>query len=378
MEVYLDHAATSHPKPDDVIQAVTDGLTRWNGNAGRSGHRRALHAARQVSSCRAAVAAYLGVNQADQLSFCFSCTDALNTVLRGFLHKGDHVICSLLEHNSVLRPLSSLAQRGEITLTLLEPERDHLLYPRQFVSSARNNTSLAVITHASNVTGAIQPVSEICSAMKRLGIPTLVDGAQAAGHIDVSMNAIQAAFYAFPGHKGLLGPQGVGGLYCAPEIILRPLREGGTGSASDELLQPLERPDRYESGTQNLPGICGLHAAIQWLKAHDEARRCNEKERALQLLEGLQAVPGISIYGPPTMENRLGVISFNIGDMDSSQAADRLDQEGIAVRGGLHCSPGAHRFLGTLSRGAVRASIGHATTCEEIDFFLQTIRDKLI
>ena len=371
MEIYLDNAATSHPKPPEVISAVCEALTDLNGNPGRSGHKRALAGARRMNECRETLAAFIGCGQVGRLSFCFNCTDALNLAIKGVLRRGDHVVSTLLEHNSVLRVLEELRRAGQIEVTLLEP-RGHFVEPEQFEGALKKNTRLAVVTQASNVTGALQPAAAICQAMKRQGVLSLVDGAQAIGHLPVDVRDLGCDLYAFPGHKGLLGPQGTGGLYAA--CALRPLREGGTGSTSDQMTQPRDLPDRYESGTMNLPGLSGLWAGVRLVQAHQAAYLQNERERTAELLEGLRGLPGAIVYGPQSETDRVGVVSFNLGDYESSFVADYLDRQGIAVRGGLHCAPGVHRLLGTLSRGAVRASVGRLTASEDIQALLRALR----
>lgn len=374
MEVYLDNAATSHPKPDSVLKSVCDALTMYNGNPGRSGHHRALAGARILLSCREALAELIGAENPENIVFCFNCTDALNLAIKGSLHKGDHVIASMLEHNSVLRVLSELQARGQIALTLLTPGADGMVTPEQYTSALRGNTALAVLTHASNVTGAIQPVAAIGAQMQARGIRFLVDGAQAIGHIPVNVRALKCSLYAFPGHKGLLGPQGTGGLYIQPGLQLGTVREGGTGSSSDDMRQPSEMPERYESGTVNLPGIAGLLAGVQHIKRFPIEALVKERRLTEYLFEGLQEQK-VPLYTPADVAARVGVVSFNIGDYTSSQAADLLAQNDIAVRGGLHCAPGAHRFLDTLQRGAVRASIGWATTEQDVEALLRSVHE---
>ena len=371
MDIYLDNAATSHPKPPEVISAVCEALTDLNGNPGRSGHKRALAGARRMNECRETLAGFIGCGQVTRLSFCFNCTDALNLAIKGVLRRGDHVVSTLLEHNSVLRVLEELRRAGQIEVTLLEP-RGHFVEPEQFERALKRNTRLAVVTQASNVTGALQPAAAICRAMKRQGVLSLVDGAQAIGHLPVDVRDLKCDLYAFPGHKGLLGPQGTGGLYAV--CPLRPLREGGTGSTSDQMTQPVDVPDRYESGTMNLPGLSGLWAGVRLVQAHQAEYLQNERERTAELLEGLRSLPGAIVYGPQSEADRVGVVSFNLGDYESSFVADFLDRQGIAVRGGLHCAPGVHRLLGTLSRGAVRASVGRLTASEEIQALLRALR----
>lgn len=374
MNIYFDNAATSHPKPDSVIQAVEDALTKYNANPGRSGHASALEAARHVLATRESLAALLGADDALSIVHTFNCTDALNLAIKGILRQGDHVISTQLEHNSVMRVVSELAHRQRITLSIIPPEPDGFIDPENIRKSITPRTNLIICTHASNVTGAVQPVAAIGSIAREYGIPYLIDGAQAIGGMSVNVQSLKCDLYAFPGHKSLLGPQGTGGLYIRPGISLSTLREGGTGSSSDSLLQPSELPERYESGTVNLPGIAGLEAGIAYIAPRLDQIMIHERELTSALCEGLSDIPGIEIYSPREESARSGIVSFNLKDMNSSQVADALAAKGIAVRGGLHCAPGAHQFLGTLSRGAVRASVGYANTFEEVDAFIEAVK----
>ena len=376
-EIYLDNAATSHPKPDCVLEAVRAAMTDINANPGRSGHRRALEAGRAALAAREAVAAVMRAKEPFSIAFAFNCTDALNMAIKGCLRTGDHVISTLLEHNSVLRVLAEKLRREQIELTLLAPRPDGFIEPEDVRRALRGNTRLIAMTHASNVTGAIQPVAAVGQIAREAGVLYLIDGAQALGAMPVDVNALGCHLYAFPGHKSLLGPQGTGGLYIDPQLEIEPLREGGTGSSSESMLQPTERPERYESGTINLPGVAGLGAGAQYVHASFCQIFMREREVTSYLYEGLSQMAGITLYTPPDEAARAGIVSFNAGDLTSAETADFLSREGVAVRGGLHCAPGAHRFLGTLKRGAVRASVGHATTFEEIDQTLAIVKRLL-
>ncbi len=377
MQIYFDNAATSHPKPYCVVQAVKRALTEANANPGRSGHRAAIEAGRIVLDCRERLATLLGAGDAMRVVHCFNCTDALNLAIKGSLHVGDHVVATCLEHNSVLRVLYALAQRGRITLTLVSPGPDGFMDPEDVRGALTPATALIVCTHASNVTGAIQPVAAIGQVAKAAGVRYLIDGAQALGGMPVDVKALGCDLYAFPGHKSLLGPQGTGGLYIDPNIRLNPLREGGTGTDSHSLLQPETLPERYESGTVNLPGIAGLAAGCEYVASRLSQIMMQERELTQALYEGLNAMEGVTLYSPAQEAGRAGIVCFNVGDLPSAQAADALARRDIAVRGGLHCAPEAHRFLGTLRRGAVRASIGHANTFEEVERFLQAVHALL-
>ncbi len=374
MNLYFDNAATSSPKPQIVLDRIQAALTEFNANPGRSGHPAALAAAREVLTCREALAALLGCEDPARIAFAFNCTDALNLAIKGVLRYGDHAIATQLEHNSVLRPLSALAARGRISLSIVPPRPDGFVSPDDIRAAIRKNTRLIAVTHASNVTGAIQPVAAIGQMARREGVCYLIDGAQALGALPVNVRALGCDLYAFPGHKSLLGPMGTGGLYIRPGLSLRPLREGGTGTDSESVLQPESLPEKYESGTLNLPGIAGLGAGCAFVKERVSAIMAHERELTQALYEGLSAIPGAEIYSPREEAARAGIVSFNLEGLTSSDVSDRLANAGIAVRGGLHCAPGAHRFLNTLRRGAARASVGYANTFEEVDAFLAAVK----
>ena len=375
MEIYLDNAATSHPKPQAVVDAVMQTLTADNANPGRSGHQRALRGARLLLSVRECLAQLLNAEDSDRIVFCFNGTDALNTAIKGSLRIGDHVVSTMMEHNSVLRVLGELEKSGLIETTLLEPDESGTVSAERFESALRPNTALAISTHASNVTGAIQPVAAIGEAMQRHGVRYLIDGAQAIGHIPVDVRALKCSLYAFPGHKGLLGPQGTGVLYIAPGTPLRPFREGGTGSNSESMLQPTDLPESFESGTVNLPGLAGLKAGATLLRPRIAEHMRHERALTEALFEGLSHMENIVVYTPPEEAARVAVFSFNIDGASSSAVADYLDREGIAVRGGLHCAPGMHQALGTLRRGVVRVSPSWQNSFEDIEALLRAVRN---
>ncbi len=377
MQIYFDNAATSSPKPQAVQLAMLDALREFNANPGRSGHAAALRAARCVYEARQALMRLLGAAEEDCICFQFNCTDALNLAIKGSLRRGSHVISTMLEHNSVLRPLSGMSSRGDIALTLISPRQDGFVHPEDIRRQIRKNTRLIAVTHASNVTGAIQPVAAIGRMAREEGIPFLIDGAQALGGMPVDVKRLGCDLYAFPGHKALLGPQGTGGLYLRGGMKLRPLREGGTGTDSDSMLQPDVSPECYEAGTLNLPGIAGLKASVEQVQANLSSIMMHERELCTALYEGIRAMPEALLYSPRDEAARAGIVSFNLGDLSSSELADALSRRGIAVRGGLHCAPGAHRLLGTLRRGAVRASVGHANSHAEVEALLRALHDIL-
>lgn len=359
--IYLDNAATSFPKPGCTVQAMTSALTNCGANPGRSGHKLAIEAGRIMEGCREEIANMLGEADASRVAFAQNATDALNMAIHGVLRSGDHVISTLIEHNSVLRPLSELSRSGVITLTLVPPDGDGRIQVQDIEHALTPRTRLVAMTHMSNVLGIAQDVAAVGAMCRRRGVLLLVDCAQTAGHLPLTPRAWGCSLLAMPGHKGLLGPHGTGALWVASGVTLAPLRQGGTGSMSESMFQPRMMPDSLESGTQNLPGIAGLHAGMRFALAH----RAQVHEQTITLCatmrEELLNLPGVRVYTQPGAS----LVSFNVGGIASQEAASALDGLGIAVRGGLHCAPGVHRFLGTLSCGAVRVSPGFLNTRED-------------
>ncbi len=373
--IYLDNAATSFPKPPEVIRAMSGTLEKIGANPGRGGHRLSLCAGAVVESCREALCGLLGMEHPERVLFTASCTEALNLAIGGILHDGDEVICSHAEHNAVMRLLDRYQRAGQITVKVLSPNALGLLEPEALSAAIGPRTALVIICHASNVTGVIQPVSRLGEVCKRHSVPLLVDAAQTAGTEDVRLSALGASMLAMPGHKGLLGPQGVGVLALADDIDPEPLVLGGTGSASESMTQPLLLPDRYESGTVNLPGIAGLLAGVRFVAAHRAEIAEYEQSLASRLREQLRGLPGLRLLGDDRAP-RTGMVSFTAAQ-DTSYLADALDTSGIAVRGGLHCAPSIHRWLGTLRSGAIRASVGVYNTERDIDDTAAVLRRLL-
>ena len=365
--IYLDNAATSWPKPSGVGKTMQEALARC-GNPGRSGHRMSLDAGRILLGCREALAQLLHVADPLSVLFCLNCTDGLNIAIKGLLPKGGHVVTTALEHNAVLRPLGTLRQRGLVEFDAAPFNRSGQVTPSALEALIRPNTRLAVVTHVSNVTGMVQPLEEIIPMFHRHGIPVVVDGAQSAGHIPLDLDRLGADAYVTAGHKGLLGPQGVGIMVLSSNCRPLTLREGGTGSASLELTQPQELPDRYECGTAATPVIAGLWSAVEFLQRFETVLMAQEQRLRAQLLEGLSAIDHVRLLTPtdPALPG-VGVVSFTLGDMDSSAVGDYLEQRYvIACRPGLHCAPLVHRAMGTAQNGAIRFSIGAFTTEREI------------
>ena len=367
--IYLDNAATSWPKPPQVIEAAAGVMMQPFGNPGRGGHKASLRAGRVVAACREALADLLG-GSPERVIFTLNCTDALNTAIRGSLHRGDHVLVTHDAHNAVMRPLAGLEARGEITLSVLRAGEDGLIRPEAVAEAVRPATALCVLTHASNVTGTVQPVRELTAEAHRFGLPVLLDAAQTAGTLD--LKNIGADMMAMPGHKGLLGPMGTGILWLGEHASPRPLREGGTGSASESVHQPDILPDRYESGTLQLPAIAGLLQGVRFVRANGAAIREYEGFLIDTLRRELSGLPHITVYGNADAPH-VSVLSFNVNGMECAEAADLLDRQGFCLRGGLHCAPCMHRWLGT--EGTVRASVGPYTTEEEIKKLADALRE---
>lgn len=376
--IYLDNAATSFPKPEVVYEAVEQCLRYKGANPSRSGHKLSLKASQVVLDARNQIAELFKISDPLQVVFTANATEALNLGIKGILKPGDHVITSSMEHNSVTRPLAKLAQQG-VEVTKL-PGKDHgRVSPQEIAEGIKENTKLIVLSHASNVTGLIQPIDEIGKVARQKGILFMVDSAQTAGSFEIDVDSMNIDLLVFAGHKGLLGPQGTGGLYIRPDLQLDTLKEGGTGSNSESPLQPEESPERYESGTLNTPGLAGLGKGVEFI-LQVGLKEIREKERklTLELMEGLKEIPGVKIYGDDPGVERAPVVSFNIEGKEPSHLAFLLDQVfDIASRPGLHCAPDAHRTLGTFPYGTLRLSPGYFNTSQEMEKTLEAIA-KLI
>lgn len=379
MRIYLDNAATSFPKRAGVVEAM-DRYSRACGAAvGRGGYRDAMDVQRIADQCRRLAANVLGTPDPDRIVFCFNGTDALNLAILGLCRPGDHVITSALEHNSVLRPLRFLADQRQVQVTYLNPEADGRINPQTVKRALQPKTRLVVLTHASNVTGTIQPVEDVAEIVKDSSALFLVDAAQTAGHLAIDATAAGIDLVACSGHKGLGGPLGTGLLFIRPglEAELTPLRFGGTGTQSESDVQPETMPERYESGNHNAIGLVGLAAALEHIAGQDfSAARQQELELTGLLADGLRAIPNLTVHLPGPLDRQLGVVSVSARDFEPQVLATLLDQEfGVQTRAGLHCAPRAHAWLGTQAAGGtVRFSLGHATTPAEIDAAVSALR----
>jgi len=361
--IYLDNAATSFPKPEAVYRAMDRAQRYIGANPGRAGHQLSLSAARIVMDTREALAELLHVSEPERIVFGSNCTDMLNIAIKGAVRDGMQVVTSVRSHNSVLRPLQSLADQGRIKLKITS----------DILHAVGRNTDLVVIPHADNVTGAILPVEQIAILCQIHHCRLIVDAAQTAGILPLYPEEWGVDLCAMPGHKGLLGPQGTGALYIRKGVDLKPLKEGGTGTSSQLLEQPRELPERYESGTLNTPGLAGLGQGVRYVLEHRARIRAHELLLTERLLHGLRSIPNVHLYGPATALERVGTVSFNIEGMESGMAADRLDAFGICVRAGLHCAPLMHESLGTLATGTLRASLGFMNSADDVDALLHRV-----
>lgn len=370
--IYLDNAATSFPKPECVHEAVLDYMRRVGASPGRGAYAAAREGASLIDRCRERLREVVGGERGGRIVFTLNATDALNLAIKGVVrawnrgHPGRraHLVTTAMDHNSVLRPLNALAAGGEAVWTCADADaRTGLVDAASVAAAIRHETALVVAVHASNVTGTIQPVEAIGRACRRAGVPLLVDAAQSLGHVPVDAASMGIDLLAFPGHKGLLGPLGTGGLYlrAAMDSIVEPLREGGTGSASESDVQPLTLPERFEPGSHNTPGIAGLSAAVEWLLDRGIDRVRAHEARLTQAV--LDTMPGerdgFRLLGPDSVEGRVGVFSFAHDTISPDALAAGLESHGFLARSGLHCAPRAHGVLGTLERGgAIRLSVG--------------------
>ncbi|WP_409343667.1 aminotransferase class V-fold PLP-dependent enzyme [Paenibacillus sp. MBLB4367] len=372
---YFDHAASSWPKPKEVVEAMSACVLEYAANPGRGSHQMAVKASRTLFETRKHLAKLFRVANPNDISFSLNTTEALNLAIKGFVKENDHVICTTLEHNSIRRPLEYLRRTKNISITYIQADREGKIDLTEVERAFRPNTTLFACSHSSNLLGTIIPIEEIAGICQTNGVRLLVDAAQTAGTVPIDVQAIGIDMLAFPGHKGLLGPQGTGGLYIHPDIELEPLMHGGTGSQSEAIDQPSVRPDRYESGTQNTPGIAGLNEGVKFI-LRETVERIHHKEWLLtqRIMEGMLGIAGVELLGPKLGENKTGIVSFRLNGIDASELAFILDQSfQIAVRAGYHCTPLGHETAGTMETGAVRASVGYFTTEQEADHLIHAI-----
>ncbi|GIP29193.1 cysteine desulfurase [Paenibacillus sp. J23TS9] len=373
--VYLDHAATSWPKPPEVMKAMQIAMEEAAANPGRGSHQMAVKASRVLFETRRVLSRLFGVHNPNDVVFTHNTTEALNLAIKGLLHKGDRVVATMVEHNSVRRPLEFLKRTLGIEVEYIPVNDQGELDMLRLKAALTKRPKLVVCSHSSNLLGSILPAAEIGGLAHEQGAAFLLDAAQSAGCLDIDVNAMHVDLLAFPGHKGLLGPQGTGGLYISPSIDLEPLLHGGTGSQSEEKEQPVVRPDRYEAGTPNTMGIAGLKAGVEKvLEMSPQQIYKHEWDLTQRIIEGIQNIEGLRILGPEKGKPRTGIVSFVSDERDSSEIAFQLDREyGIAVRAGMHCTPLAHEAADTLQTGAVRVSVGVDTSINEVDTLIDAI-----
>lgn len=366
--IYLDNAATTLHKPPQVIEAVVEAMQTL-GNAARGAHENSLQASRMIYDTRCALARLFGFSHPERVIFTANATESLNLALNGLFQPGDHVITTDLEHNSVLRPLYRLENRGIITLDFVPADRMGNPDYSAFENLIRPNTRAIVTTHASNLTGNLVDLPRVSAIAKSHGLLLVVDASQTAGSIPISMEELGIDLLCFTGHKGLMGPQGTGGLCVSPGITLRPWKVGGSGVHSYSRSQPEDYPTCLEAGTLNGHGIAGLSAAVDFLlETGVEAIARRERELTFRFYRGVKDIPGVTVYGDFSQPQRAAIVALNLGGEDSGQVADALMEDyGIAVRSGAHCAPRMHQALGTQNQGAVRFSFSWFTTETEID-----------
>jgi cysteine desulfurase / selenocysteine lyase len=360
--LYLDNAATSWPKPAGVPRAMARAVRRGGGNPGRAGHSKSIEAARTVLRTRELLAGLFNVQDPSHIVFTKNATEALNTVIVGLLRPGDRAVTTSMEHNSVLRPLAALARTG-VHVDVVEAGRDGRVDPGAFARALVPGTRLAVVTHASNVTGTVNDVAAIAAHCGQRGVPLLVDAAQTAGCLPIDLQVLRADYLAFSGHKGLLGPQGTGGLFVRTEGDLPPFTRGGTGSLSDREDQPEFLPDRLESGTLNVPGLAGLGEGAAYLHGRGvEQVGAHDMRLRAAFLAALDGDSRVTVYGGGEEVPHTGVVSIAVAGVSPSEVGEALESRfGILTRIGLHCAPRAHRTIGTFPHGTVRLGWGPFT-----------------
>lgn len=373
--IYLDNAATTFRKPKEVIEAVAVAMESM-GNAGRGAHEATLSASRMIYETREDISNLFRLGNPKQAAFSANSTESLNTAINGILKPGDHVITTMLEHNSVLRPLYHMEERG-VELTIVPVDKKGRVDYADFEAAVRDNTKAIVCTHASNLTGNLVDIGRIGKICKKHGLLFIVDASQTAGVFPIDMQAMNIDILCFTGHKSLLGPQGTGGICVREGVHVEPLKVGGSGVRTYEKRHPEEMPTALEAGTLNVHGLAGLHAALKYLKETgiDNIRR--EEQRLMwRFYNGIKDVPAVKIYGDFDTKERAPVVAMNIGDYDSSEVSDELSVTyGISTRPGAHCAPLMHEALGTVGQGAVRFSFSHYNTDEEVDTAIRALRE---
>ena len=373
--IYLDNAATTLQKPQAVYDAVYDAM-KTLGNSGRGFSGAALGASRMIYEARQTLCDFFGGSDPSRLVFTSNATEALNMAIQGMFLPGDHVITTQLEHNSVLRPLYEMEEKG-VELTIVKADAQGRFSLENMEAAIRPETKAIICTHGSNVTGNLVDIAAIGELTQKHGILFVVDASQTAGVFPIDVQAMHIDILCFTGHKSLLGPQGTGGLYVRTGLQLRPLKSGGSGVQTYSKRHPQQMPTALEAGTLNGHGIAGLDAALDYLmRTGIDAIREKEQNLMWQFYEGIREIPGVKIYGDFSQKNRCPIVSFNIGDYDSSEVSDELFEGWeISTRPGGHCAPLMHEALGTVEQGAVRFSFSHYNTEEEVEAAIEAVRE---
>lgn len=370
--IYLDNAATTWPKPPQVLTAAANAQRNFGANPGRSGHKMSIAAAEELYRCRKTAAELFHAPGPECVAFTMNCTMALNMAIKGLVKPGDHVVTSCLEHNAVMRPLQALTEKNVTFTQALVVPGDNDATVANFRKALKANTRLIVCMQASNVWGIRLPVERIAAMAKEYDIPMIVDCAQSAGVIPINMEVSRIEYLCTAGHKGLYGPMGTGLLIAASDRPLATIIEGGTGTVSDTFIQPETMPDRMESGTQNLGGIAGLRAGMEFVKSRGVNTIFRHEMQLTQMLyDRLSKLDGVILYtARPDEQYCVPVLSFNVEGKSSEGVSQLLSDRGIAVRAGLHCAPSAHRFMGTEEQGVVRVCPSAFTNSNEINAFV--------
>ena len=373
--IYMDNAAKTMHKPKEVIDAVVAAMSSM-GNAGRGVNEASLSASRLIYDTREKLCRLFGAEDPRQIVFTANSTESLNIAIKGILNPGDHVIATMLEHNSVLRPLYEMEKKG-VRLTIVKSNPEGTLDLADIENAIAPDTKMIVCTNGSNLTGNYIDPEPIGTLAREKGIVFVVDASQTAGVFPIDVQKMKIDVLCFTGHKGMLGPQGTGGMYVRKGLSVRPLLSGGSGVQTYSKTHPTEMPTALEAGTLNGHGIAGLHAAVEYLeKTGVDTIRAREQDLMWRFYEGVKEIPGVKVYGDFSTKNRCAIVTLNIGDYDSSEVSDELLTEyGISTRSGGHCAPLMHEALGTVEQGAVRFSFSHYNTEEEVDTAIRAIRE---
>lgn len=373
--IYLDNAATTMHKPKEVIDAVVEAMTSL-GNAGRGANEASLSAARIIYDAREKLCRFFNGEDPRQIVFTSNSTESLNIAVKGLLEPGDHVITTMLEHNSVLRPLYEMEKKG-VALTIIKADKRGRFSLEEMEAAIRPETKMIVCTNGSNLTGNYVDIGKVGEMAHRHDVLFMVDASQTAGVFPIDVRNMQVDVLCFTGHKGLLGPQGTGGMYVREGLAIRPLKSGGSGVQTYSKTHPREMPTALEAGTLNGHGIAGLRAGVEYIENTGlDTIRAREQELMWRFYEGVKEIPGVTVYGDFDSRERCAIVSLNIGDYDSSEVSDALLTEyGISTRPGGHCAPLMHEALGTVEQGAVRFSFAHSNTEEEVDIAINAVRE---